>query len=120
VGRNDDVINTAGHLISPFEIESALLEIPEIAESAVIGAPDELLFEKVVAYIRLADGIVWSEDLEITIRLFLSNRLSTIATPRDMRLIGEIPKNKSGKIMRRVLKAWYLGLDPGDTSTMDI
>ncbi len=120
VGRNDDVINTAGHLISPFEVESTLLEIPEIAESAVIGAPDDLLFEKVVAFIRLKDSATWSDDLEIKIRIFLSNRLSSIATPQDIRIIEEIPKNKSGKIMRRVLKAWYKGEDPGDISTMDI
>lgn len=120
VGRNDDVINTAGHLISPFEVESTLLEIPEIAESAVIGAPDELLFEKVVAFIRLKDHVVWTDDLEVKIRLFLSNRLSSIATPQDIRLIEEVPKNKSGKIMRRVLKAWYMGEDPGDISTMEL
>ncbi|HOY32154.1 MAG TPA: AMP-binding protein [Bacteroidales bacterium] len=120
VGRNDDVINTAGHLISPFEVESTLLEIPEIAESAVIGAPDELLFEKVVAFIRLKNNVTWSDDLELKIRIFLSNRLSSIATPQDIRIIEEIPKNKSGKIMRRVLKAWYKGEDPGDISTIEI
>lgn len=120
VGRNDDVINTAGHLISPFEVESTLLEIPEIAESGVIGAPDDLLFEKVVAFIRLKDSVVWNDDLEMKVRLFISNRLSSIATPQDIKIIGEIPKNKSGKIMRRVLKAWYKGDDLGDISTMDI
>jgi acetyl-CoA synthetase len=120
VGRNDDVINTAGHLISPFEIESALLEIPEIAESAVIGAPDEILWEKIVAYLRLREGYEWNEDLEMKIRLFLSNRLSSVATPKDMIVVKEVPKNKSGKIMRRVLRAWYLGEDPGDISTLDI
>lgn len=120
IGRNDDVINTAGHLISPFEIESVLLEIPEIAESAVIGAPDDILYEKVVAYIRLKDFHSWTDDLELRIRIFLSNRLSTIATPKDIKIIEEIPKNKSGKIMRRVLKAMYKGEDPGDISTLEI
>lgn len=119
VGRNDDVINTAGHLISPFEIESALLEIPEIAESGVIGAPDDILFEKVVAYVRLKDQFSWSDDLEMDIRLRLANKLSSIATPQEIKVIKEIPKNKSGKIMRRVLKAWYMGTDPGDISTLD-
>jgi acetyl-CoA synthetase len=119
VGRNDDVINTAGHLISPFEIESALLEIPEIAESGVIGAPDDILFEKVVAYVRLKNQYVWSDDLEMDIRLRLANKLSSIATPQEIKVIQEIPKNKSGKIMRRVLKAWYMGTDPGDISTLD-
>jgi len=120
VGRNDDIINTAGHLISPFEIESALLEIPEIAESGVIGAPDEILFEKVVAYIRLKDQSSWSDELEMDIRLRLANKLSSIATPQEIKVIEEIPKNKSGKIMRRVLKAWYMGTDPGDISTLDV
>ncbi|MGD0710303.1 MAG: AMP-binding protein [Bacteroidales bacterium] len=119
VGRNDDVINTAGHLISPFEIESALLEIPEIAESGVIGAPDDILFEKVVAFIRLKGQFSWSDDLEMNIRLRLANKLSSIATPQEIKVIKEIPKNKSGKIMRRVLKAWYMGTDPGDISTLD-
>ena len=119
VSRNDDIINTAGHLISPFEIESALLEIPEIAESGVIGAPDEILFEKVIAYIRLKDKNAWTDTLELDIRLRLSNKLSSIATPQEIKVIDEIPKNKSGKIMRRVLKAWYMGTDPGDISTME-
>lgn len=120
VGRNDDVINTAGHLISPFEIESALLEIPAIAESGVIGAPDDILFEKVVAYIRLRDNFSWNDELEMDIRLRLANKLSSIATPQEIKVIAEIPKNKSGKIMRRVLKAWYMGTDPGDISTLDM
>jgi len=119
VSRNDDIINTAGHLISPFEIESALLEIPEIAESGVIGAPDDILFEKVIAYIRLKDKNAWTDTLELDIRLRLSNKLSSIATPQEIKVIDEIPKNKSGKIMRRVLKAWYMGTDPGDISTME-
>ena len=120
VGRNDDVINTAGHLISPFEIESALLEIPEIAESGVIGAPDDILFEKVVAYVRLHKQYSWSDELEMNIRLHLANKLSSIATPQEIKVIEEIPKNKSGKIMRRVLKAWYVGVDAGDISTIDL
>jgi acetyl-CoA synthetase len=97
-----------------------LLEIPAIAESGVIGAPDDILFEKVVAYVRLKDHYLWSDDLEMDIRLRLSNKLSTIATPQEINVIDEIPKNKSGKIMRRVLKAWYMGTDPGDISTLDV
>ena len=96
VSRNDDIINTAGHLISPFEIESALLEIPEIAESGVIGAPDDILFEKVIAYIRLKDKNAWTDTLELDIRLRLSNKLSSIATPQEIKVIDEIPKNKFG------------------------
>lgn len=120
MGRSDDVINTAGHLISPFEVESALLEIEEVAESGVIGAPDDLLFEKVVAYVHLHERFQPTKDLEIKIRLYVSNRASSIATPQVIIFCEGIPKNKSGKIMRRVLKAQYLGEDPGDTSTLDI
>ena len=119
MGRSDDVINTAGHLVSPFEVESALLEIPEITESGVIGAPDDLLFEKVVAFISLHEGITYSKELELKIRLHVSNKASSIATPQEIRVLDRIPKNKSGKIMRRVLKATYLGADVGDISTLE-
>lgn len=118
-GRSDDVINTAGHLISPFEIESALLEIEEVAESGVIGAPDELLFEKVVVFVCLHKQYESSRKLEMKIRLHVANKVSTIATPQEMFFVSSIPKNKSGKIMRRVLKARYLGTDEGDISTLE-
>jgi len=118
-GRSDDVINTAGHLISPFEIESALLEIEEVAESGVIGAPDELFYEKVVAYVCLHSGNEWTSELEVRVRLHVSNRVSSIATPQEIIIVDKVPKNKSGKIMRRVLKAIYLGQDAGDLSTLE-
>jgi len=120
MGRSDDVINTAGHLVSPFEVESALLEIEEVAESGVIGAPDDILFEKVVAYICLHKPYEYSQELELKIRLHVSNKVSSFATPQEMFFVDSIPKNKSGKIMRRVLKARYLGTDAGDISTLDI
>ncbi len=118
-GRSDDVINTGGHLISPFEIESALLELDEVAESGVIGAPDDVLFEKVVAFVNLSSGYEESKELEIKIRLYVSNKVSSIATPQDLVFVDKIPKNKSGKIMRRVLRARYLGEDEGDISTLE-
>jgi len=118
-GRSDDVINTAGHLISPFEIESALLEIEEVAESGVIGAPDELLFEKVVAFVCLHKQYIWTKELEVKIRRYISNKASSIATPQEIIIVDSIPKNKSGKIMRRVLKARYLDQDAGDISTLE-
>ncbi len=118
-GRSDDVINTAGHLISPFEVESVLLEIEEIAESGVIGAPDELLYEKVVAFVYLHKQFTWSKELEVKVRLHVSNRASSIATPQEIIIVDSVPKNKSGKIMRRVLKARYLGQDTGDISTLE-
>lgn len=120
MGRSDDVINTAGHLISPFEVESALLEIEEVAESGVVGVSDELLFEKVVAFVLLHRCFQASKDLEIKIRLHVSNRASSIATPQEIIFCDSIPKNKSGKIMRRVLKARYMGQDLGDISTLEI
>ncbi|MDD2365356.1 MAG: AMP-binding protein [Desulfuromonadaceae bacterium] len=119
VGRSDDVINTSGHLVSPFEVESALLELDEIVESGVVGVPDDLLFEKVITYVALRDGITIAPELDLKIKLHISNRLSSIAAPHEVIAIEKIPKNKSGKIMRRVLKAWYLGLDAGDISTME-
>jgi acetyl-CoA synthetase len=118
-GRSDDVINTAGHLISPFEVESALLEVKEVAESGVIGAPDDLLFEKVVAFVHLHERFQPTKDLEIKIRLHVSNRASSIATPQEIIFCDSIPKNKTGKIMRRVLKARYMGTDAGDLSTLE-
>jgi acetyl-CoA synthetase len=118
-GRSDDVINTAGHLISPFEIESAMLEMDAIVESGVIGVPDEILFEKVIAFVALAKGVEWTKELELKIRLHVSNRVSSIATPQQIIVKDAIPKNKSGKIMRRLLKAEFNGTDPGDISTLD-
>lgn len=118
-GRSDDVINTAGHLISPFEIESALIEVPEVAEAGVIGAPDDLLFEKVVAFVSLHRPHEFTPELELRIRLHVTNKLSSVATPHQVVPLETIPKNKSGKIMRRVLKARYLGTDAGDLSTLE-
>ena len=118
-GRSDDVINTSGHLVSPFEVESVLLELSEVAESGVIGVPDEMMFEKVVAFIHFHRDIQFSPTLELKIRLHIANRLSTLAIPQEVIPLDAIPKNKSGKIMRRVLKARYLGQDAGDTSTLE-
>jgi len=117
--RNDDVINTSGHLVSPFEVESAVLELAEVAESAAIGAPDPILFEKVVVFVALRSGYERSEELQMKIRLHVANRLSATATPQDIVFVDSIPKNKSGKILRRVLRARYLGQDPGDISTIE-
>lgn len=120
LGRSDDVINTTGHLVSPFEVESSLLEIEEVAESGVIGAPDEIMFEKVVAFVVLRKNAKWSPDLELKLRLHVTNRIASIAAPQEIIVVDSLPKNKSGKIMRRVLKAKYLGQDAGDLSTLEI
>jgi len=118
-GRSDDVINTSGHLVSPFEVESALLELPEVAESGVIGVPDAMMFEKVIAFIHFHRQFAFTPELELKIRLHIANRLSTVAIPQEVFPVDAIPKNKSGKIMRRILKARYLGQDAGDTSTLE-
>lgn len=118
-GRKDDVINTAGHLVGPFEVESALLEISEIKEAAVIAAPDDILYEKIVAFIKLKPGYVCDKELELKIRVYVANEVSTVAAPHDIVAVESIPKTKSGKIMRRVLKAQYLGQDVGDISAME-
>jgi len=118
-GRSDDVINTSGHLVSPFEVESALLEVAGIAEAGVIGASDDLLWEKVVAFVALRPGAAWGPELELKARIHVSNRVSTVATPQEFRVLENIPKTKSGKIMRRVLKARYTGGSVGDVSTLD-
>lgn len=119
VGRADDVINTAGHLVGPFEVESALLEVDEIADVAVIGVPDSILHEKIIAFVCLRKDLVWTRELELKCRVNVSNRVSSVAIPQAFQLVDKIPKNKSGKILRRVLKAWYEGTDPGDLSTME-
>ncbi len=119
VGRADDVINTAGHLVGPFEIESALLEVPDIADVAVIGVPDPILHERILAFVCVRKGVSWSKELELNCRVTVSNRVSSVAIPQEFRVVDKIPKNKSGKILRRVLKAWYQGVDPGDLSTME-
>jgi acetyl-CoA synthetase len=119
-GRSDDVINSAGHLISPFEVESVLLEIPQIAESAAIAAPDETLYEKVVVFVVLRKDAQWSRELDLEIRIHVSNRVSTIAAPKEIAVVTSLPKNNAGKILRRVLKAQYLGQPPGDLSTFEM
>jgi acetyl-CoA synthetase len=118
-GRSDDIINTAGHLVGPFEVESALLEIDEIIDAAVIAAPDPLLFEKVVAFVRLKEGVQFDSALELKIQVYISRKVASIAVPKEIIERDRIPKNKSGKIMRRYLRALYEGKDPGDISTLD-
>jgi len=93
--------------------------LAEVAEVGVIGAPDELTWEKIIAFVTLKDGYAWSKSLEIKIRVYVSNRVSPIASPNEVIKVQSIPKNKSGKILRRILRNTYLGLPLGDTSTME-
>ncbi len=119
VGRTDDVINTAGHLVGPFEVESVLIEHPAVAEAGVIGKPDPIAMEVVKAFVSLKDGYPPSEELRHDIQKFVMKRLSSTAAPREIEFIPTLPKTRSGKIMRRLLKAKELGLPLGDTSTME-
>lgn len=119
VSRADDVINTAGHLVGPFEVESALLEIEEIVDVAVIGADDPILHKRIIAFVKLRNDQPWSRELELKCRIYVSNKVSTTAIPAEFHVIDRVPKNQSGKILRRVLKAIYEGKDPGDLSTME-
>ncbi|MFC1534514.1 acetate--CoA ligase [Thermodesulfobacteriota bacterium] len=119
VGRADDVINTGGHLVGPFEVESALIEHPAVAEAGVIGIPDPLVMEVIKAYVSLKDGYEPSDELIKEIKKFARKKLHAVACPRQIEFLEGLPKTKSGKIMRRLLKARELGLPEGDTSTLE-
>ena len=119
VGRDDDVINTAGHLVGPFEIESALLEHPAVAESAVVGKPDPVNMEVVKAFIALKPGNDPTKMLELEIMNFIRKKLSALAMPQEVEFVDSLPKTRSGKIMRRVLRAKEWGEEIGDISTLE-
>jgi acetyl-CoA synthetase len=119
VGRADDVIKTAGERIGPFEVESALVEHPAVVEAGVIGKPDPIRGEIIKAFITLSKTSKPSEKLKEDIKQFVKQRLAGHAYPREIDFVKSLPKTRSGKIMRRVLKAKELGLPIGDTSTME-
>ncbi len=119
VGRIDDVINTAGHLVGPFEVESALLEHPAVAEAGVIGKPDPLAMEVVKAFVALKDGHQPTEEIRRELMGFCRKKLAAAVAPREIEFLDKLPKTRSGKIMRRLLKARELGLPTGDTSTLE-
>lgn len=119
IGRDDDVINTGGHLVSPFEVESALLEHPAVGESAVTSKPDEINMEVVKAFITLKPGFAQSPDLELDIMNFIRKKLSPLAMPQAVEFMDKLPKTRSGKIMRRVLHAREWGEEIGDISTLE-
>jgi acetyl-CoA synthetase len=118
-GRDDDVINTGGHLISPFEVESALLEHEAVAESAVVSKPDEVNMEVVKAFITLKSGYDADDDTELKIMNFIRKKLSPLAMPQEIEFVESLPKTRSGKIMRRLLHAKEWGEEIGDTSTLE-
>jgi acetyl-CoA synthetase len=119
VGRADDVINTAGHLVGPFEVESVLMEHPAVAEAGVIGKPDEARMEVVKAFVVLKEGYEATKELKKDIGAMAKKRLLALSCPRDIEFTSSLPKTRSGKIMRRVLKARELGLPEGDLSTLE-
>jgi acetyl-CoA synthetase len=119
VGRADDVIKSAGHLIGPFEVESALMEDPAVAEAAVIGVPDPLVGERVKAFVSLRGGIEPSETLRARLLAHARKRLGASIAPKEIAFVEALPRTRSGKIMRRLLRARELGLPEGDTSMLE-
>jgi acetyl-CoA synthetase len=119
VGRADDVIKTSGHLVGPFEVESVLLAHPAVAEAAVIGKPDPVALELVKAFVALKQGFEPGDALNREILGFARARLGAVAAPKEIEFVASVPKTRSGKIMRRLLKARELGLPEGDISTLE-
>jgi acetyl-CoA synthetase len=119
VGRGDDVIKSAGHLIGPFEVESALMEHPAVAEVGVIGVPDPVAGEVVKAFVALKAGRDPSEALKKELLGHARKRLGPAVAPREIAFRQNLPKTRSGKIMRRLLKAREVGLPEGDLSTLE-
>ncbi|MGR5999451.1 acetate--CoA ligase [Bacillus cereus] len=118
-GRIDDVIMTSGERVGPFEVESKLIEHAAVAEAGVIGIPDPVRGEIIKAFIALRAGYKPSDELKEEIRQFVKKGLAAHAAPRQIEFRDKLPKTRSGKIMRRVLKAWELNLPTGDLSTME-
>jgi acetyl-CoA synthetase len=119
VGRNNDLIKSAGHLIGPFEVESALNEHPAVVESAVIGKPDPTAGEIVKAFVVLGPGHEPGEELRRELVAHARTRLGAAVAPREIDFVADVPHTRSGKIMRRLLRARELGLDEGDLSTLE-
>ena len=119
IGRKDDVIKTSGHLIGPFEVESALMEHQAVAESGVIGKPDPVALEIVKAFVVLRKDYEPNEALQRELIAFARSRLGAAVAPKEIEFVASLPRTRSGKIMRRLLKARELGLPEGDTSTLE-
>jgi acetyl-CoA synthetase len=118
VGRSDDVIKSSGHLIGSFEVESVLMEQPTVAEAGVIGKPDELAGEVIKAFVVLKRDIEPTEDLRLALMAHARRRLGAAVAPKEIAFVPALPHTRSGKIMRRLLKARELGLPEGDSSTL--
>ncbi|WP_395745854.1 acetate--CoA ligase [Prosthecobacter sp.] len=119
VGRADDIIKTSGHMVGPFEVESAFMEHPAVAEAGVIGKPDPLIGELVKAFVVLKAGHAACPELQQELLGFGRKRLGPAVAPKEIAFIETLPKTRSGKVMRRLLKARELGLPEGDLSTLE-
>jgi acetyl-CoA synthetase len=119
VGREDDIIKTSGHMVGPFEVESALMEHPAVAEAGVIGKPNPMIGELVKAFVSLKPGQQPSEALKLELIGFARQKLGAAIAPKEIEFQANLPKTRSGKIMRRLLKARELGLPEGDLSTLE-
>jgi acetyl-CoA synthetase len=119
IGRADDVIKTAGERVGPFEVESALVEHHSVVEAGVIGKPDEMRGEIIKAFVVLKPGVEGTEELKTELQQHVKQHLAGHAYPREIEFIDKLPKTRSGKIMRRILKAKELGQPIGDTSTLE-
>jgi acetyl-CoA synthetase len=119
VGRKDDVIKTSGHLIGPFEVESTLMEHQAVAEAGVIGKPDPVAMEVVKAFVLLKNDYKPTDSLRRDLLGFARLRLGAVVAPKEIEFVVTLPHTRSGKIMRRLLKAREMGLPEGDISTLE-
>lgn len=119
IGRADDIIKTSGHMVGPFEVESILMEHPSVAEVGAIGKPDPMVGQLVKAFVALKEGFEPSEELRRELIGFGRKKLGVAIAPKEIEFLTSLPKTRSGKIMRRLLKARELGLPEGDTSTLE-
>jgi len=119
IGRADDLIIVAGHNIGTAEVESALVSHESTAEAAVIGVPDPVKGNQIKAFVILKDGYTGSDRLKSDLRYHVRMTVGPIAMPSEIEFVEALPKTRSGKIVRRVLRAKELGMDPGDTSTLE-
>jgi acetyl-CoA synthetase len=119
IGRADDIIKTSGHMVGPFEVESTLMRHPAVAEAAVIGKPESTIGELVKAFVVLKTGNEPNEEIRMDIMGFARKELGPAVAPKEIEFVENIPKTRSGKIVRRLLKARELGLPEGDISTLE-
>ena len=119
MGRIDDVLNVSGHRLSTIEIESALVSHPQVAEAAAVGRPHDIKGEAVAVFVTLTSDAEPSEELKKELQNHVRTQIGALAVPDDIRFATALPKTRSGKIMRRLLKARELGLPEGDVSTLE-